>query len=368
MRVALVSDWCLPRQGGIETHLQALAKRLIGAGVKATVLTSYPGEPLIDGVPIDRVETLRLPVEPIALSPDLVGRLKASLAAGRYDLVHVHASIVAPFCLAALPAAKSLGLPVLLTFHSVMNALPTVLRALDAAFGWTGWDVTPSAVSQVIAGQLDKVFPDRMIEVLPNGFDAGFWRAGSPVRDDARPFTVVSAMRLQRRKRPLALLDIFAQAVSRMGETGARARLTIAGDGPGRKSMERRVRALGLGAQVDLPGWCSRDDLRRAFNGSDVFVMPSTKEAFCIAALEARAAGLPVVARAGTGIADFIRDGETGFLCDSDAAIAAALAELEADPGRLAALAGAEDRLERYDWAALLAEHLALYRRCVRSE
>ena len=77
--------------------------------------------------------------------------------------------------------------------------------------------------------------------------------------------------------------------------------------------------------KVDLVGWQGPEALRALYAKSSLFVMPSRKEAFCIAALEARAAGLPVVANAGTGIADFIRHDDTGLLTDSDGAMAQVL-------------------------------------------
>ena len=151
-RLALVSDWCLPRKGGIETHILALAKRLRQRGVEATIVTSFPGPDVIEGVPVDRIDCLRLPVVPIALSPGLVGMVRRRLEAGRYDMVHVHCSIVAPLCFAALPAARSLGLPALVTFHSVMKTMPRFLALSDRVLGWTDKSVTLTAVSGLVAG------------------------------------------------------------------------------------------------------------------------------------------------------------------------------------------------------------------------
>ena len=64
---------------------------------------------------------------------------------------------------------------------------------------------------------------------------------------------------------------------------------------------------------------------------SDLYVAPSILESFGLAALEARCAGLPVVGHAVSGMADFIRPGIEGFLCDSDDAMVAALRRLVED-------------------------------------
>lgn len=365
-RVALVSDWCLPRKGGIETHILALATRLRQRGVDATIITSFPGPDMIDGVPIDRIDCLRLPIAPIALSPGLVGMVRRRLEAGRYDMVHVHCSIVAPLCFAAMPAARSLGLPVLVTFHSVMSTMPHFLALSDRLLGWTHRSVTLTAVSGLVARQAASRLHGTAVGTLPNGFDEAFWRRTTPAlpRIPGR-IRVVSALRLERRKRPLALVEVFAEAVRRTKDSGVDLSLTIAGDGSLRPAVERRIASLGLAGTVDLVGWQGPEALRKLYTISSLFVMPSRKEAFCIAALEARAAGLPVVANAGTGIADFIHHDETGLLAQSDADMAQAIATLAQEPARLKRLAEADGRLSRYDWDRLADEHVALYRQCL---
>ncbi len=64
---------------------------------------------------------------------------------------------------------------------------------------------------------------------------------------------------------------------------------------------------------------------------SDLFVAPAFLESFGIAALEARCAGLPVLAMRGTGITEFVADRREGLLADGDAAMAAALVEISRD-------------------------------------
>jgi glycosyltransferase involved in cell wall biosynthesis len=366
-RVALVSDWCLPRRGGIETHLMALAGRLTERGLSPTIITSYPGPDSIDGIAIDRIDCLRLPYAPIALSPGLVGKVRRSLEKGGYDLVHVHCSIVAPLCFAALPAARSLGLPMLVTFHSVMNTMPRFLALSDPLLGWTRPDVTLTAVSSLVAAQAVSALRGTRASTLPNGYDGAFWRAARPRSKEDGTVQIVTALRLQGRKRPLALVEAFATAARSIAGKGVDMRLTIAGDGPQRAAIERRVASLGLEGKITLTGWQSREALRELYEAASLFVMPSRKEAFCIAALEARAAGLPVVAFAGTGIADFIRNNENGVLVQNDAALAETLASLSLDPTRLARLVADTNGLDRYDWNALADEHVVLYARCLET-
>jgi glycosyltransferase involved in cell wall biosynthesis len=83
---------------------------------------------------------------------------------------------------------------------------------------------------------------------------------------------------------------------------------------------------------VSLPGRVPRSTLRDRYAAADVYLSPARLESFGIAALEARTAGLPVVARQGSGVGEFVVDGVNGYLADDDEAMAAALARLATDP------------------------------------
>ena len=89
-------------------------------------------------------------------------------------------------------------------------------------------------------------------------------------------------------------------------------RVEIAGSGPQREKLEEAVAHAGLGGQVKFLGWI--DDLTSVLPRWDVFVMPSLEEGFPIAALDAMAAGLPVVATSVGGVPELIEDGKTGWL------------------------------------------------------
>lgn len=364
-RVAIVSDWCLPRRGGIESHIHELAANLTRAGIDATILTSIPGPAEIDGVKVDRVATPLLPIGGIAVSPFLVRTIQDRLAAGDYDLVHAHPSQVPPMCFAAVVAAGRLGIPAVVTFHSMMKVLAPLLAASERWLGWPSADLALSAVSRFVAKQMADAMPHRSIDVLPNGFEAAFWRprAGEP-RKPARQLRLVSAMRLEGRKRPLALLDIFARAAELAAPAGDLS-LTIAGDGSLRNRLEEHTHRLRLSDRVTFAGWLDRTALRRLYLEADMFVMPSRKESFCIAALEARATGLPVVGMARTGLNEFVRDGENGELARDDADMARRIAALASDRSRLARLAADESGLERFAWQNLTDEHIAAYRELI---
>jgi len=89
-------------------------------------------------------------------------------------------------------------------------------------------------------------------------------------------------------------------------------RIEIAGAGPQREKLEQAAAQLGLEGRVSFLGWV--DDLNSVLSRWDVFVMPSLEEGLGIGALEAMAAGLPVVASSVGGIPELIEDGKTGWL------------------------------------------------------
>ena len=86
----------------------------------------------------------------------------------------------------------------------------------------------------------------------------------------------------------------------------------IAGAGPQREKLEETAAQLGLAGRVKFLGWV--DDLHLVLPRWDVFVVPSLEEGFPIAALDAMAAGLPVVATSVGGVPELIEDGKTGWL------------------------------------------------------
>ncbi len=350
MDIAFVSDWFPPRRGGIESQLRGLGRALTASGARVTAITTQP-DARIDGFAVRPIDCLRLPFIDLAVSPRLISMMRAALDEVAPDVVHVHASIVAPAGIAGMVAAMRAGLPLVVTAHSDLATSAPLLDIVGRFSGGGLGGVILSAVSGRIAGQLQRLAPRSVIEVLPNGFDAGFWMCDARPEPPLNAFRMVSAMRLERKKRPQVLpklRDLVQRSVNRPVE------LLVAGDGT------RRNR---LGTNTTAPGWLDARALREVYLSADAFVMPSIHESFGLAALEARASGLPVVGRAGTGLADFIENGVDGFLCDSDAAMAEALTRLATDEKLWRRIAGPRPTLARLDWPRIAAQHLELYAR-----
>lgn len=367
MRIVHVSDCYAPRTGGIESQVRDLARAQVAAGHEVHVLTATPGASGQrggevdddDGVHVHRLGThvpFDLPVNPAAPP-----RMRALLRALTPDAVHVHAGVVSPFAFDGARVAVETGAPTAITWHCMLDGIAPVLREGVARTRWRSAPVALSAVSRPAADRVARVF-DREVAVVPNGMDLARWAPAAEPRAAATPLRCVATMRLAPRKRGRALVDLVEDATTQL-EPGA-LRLDVFGDGPLRPGLERRVRRRGLADVVHLHGRVERDAVRAAYADADVFVAPATLEAFGIAALEARAAGLVVLARRGTGIEGFVTHGVDGVLVDDDACMARWLVRLATEPGLLDGLA-AHARAERpvFDWDHALASAEAEYRR-----
>lgn len=367
MRIALASDWFAPRRGGIETQLLQLAERLGLRGNEVDVLTSTPGACGGTGFRVRPLGVMTLPRLQLAVSPALLHALHRELRRG-YDVVHAHVSVVSPVGYAAAAVARSLGLPTVLTFHSVLRNKMYLLRAVNAVVDFANSATIWSGVSVLVAGQVRWALGEVDVAILPNGIDLAFWKAvpAKPLSRHSEAITLVSTMRLHRKKRPRELLRAFAHAVSRVN---AAARLVIVGDGPERPTLEREIRELGLqdgSVRAEMLGWLDPEALRAVYARADGFALASTREAFGIAALEARAAGLPVIAMEASGSGEFLVHETNALICEDDVALMRAIARFVSDAQLRRRLALGLVQLERYDWNAVLAQHEITYDRAMK--
>jgi glycosyltransferase involved in cell wall biosynthesis len=330
VRILHVSDCYLPRLGGIEVQVADLVRSQAEAGHEVEVVTATPGEALPGVHRVVAPMPFDLPVHPRG-----AGHLLRLMTARHPDVVHVHTGAVSPFAWMGVRAATRAGLPVVVTVHSMWDPATRVLyRGLDSLFGWSRWKLAATAVSRAAARPVRAVAGPRVpVDVVSNGLDLSSWRprpgdALVPSRGDE--VHIVAVGRLAPRKQPVRLLKLLREARARVPRS-VPMRATLVGDGPARGAMERFLRSHGMQGWVSLPGRYSREQIRTLLASADVFVAPAPRESFGIAALEARAAGIPVVARAQSGVADFVRPGKEGLLGRSFHELVVAVARLTRD-------------------------------------
>jgi len=310
--------------------------------------------------------------------------LRASWERERPDIVHAHFWMSG---LAALEAARPLGIPVVQTFHALGVVKQRHHGAADPSppGRLATEDRIVREADHIVATCSDEVFElarlgadRRRVTVVPCGVDLGLFTPEGPAerrraaRDGApAPARVLAVARLVERKG-------VGEAVEALAELPD-AELVIAG-GPDRSELDsdsevQRLRGIaerrGVAERVDFRGRVAREELPALFRSADVAVCVPWYEPFGIVPLEAMACAVPVVAASVGGLIDTVVDGVTGVHVPprDPARLAGALRGLLADPARRRSLgaAGARRARERYGWERIGGATLEVYDRVTPS-
>lgn len=244
------------------------------------------------------------------------------------DLTHAHYAI--PHATAALHAKAISGRSkVITTLHgtdvTLVGADPSFLHSTRHAILRSD---TVTAVSQFLADQTRDVFGiDIPIRVIHNFVDTvRFQRNPDPsmrarfAHPDEALLVHVSNFRPV--KRAADVIETFARVASELP-----ARLLMIGDGPERLAAFELAQRLGVIGRVQFLG--SFPEVQSVLGICDLFLLPSSKESFGLAALEAMACEVPVVAARAGGIPEVVIDGVTGVLAEVGDVDAMAHAALE---------------------------------------
>jgi glycosyltransferase involved in cell wall biosynthesis len=317
--------------GGIERHVGILAAALRKHGLPTEVVryADYGDGPWLRQLAADGVPTQALAGNPLALL--------AALRRERPALVHTHgykAGILGRL------AARLTAIPCVSTFHAGERG-PFPVWCYQSLDCWTSFLAQRIAVTDSIARALPfgAVVVENFVDVPPQP------------RSDPPPPRIAFVGRLSPEKGP----DLFCALARLLGPVFA---FDCFGDGPMAGAL-----AAEYGDLVRFHGFVAPD---RVWPQVGLLVMPSRAEGLPMAALEAMAAGIPVVASRVGGLPDLIHIGETGWLFDVGdlAAAAKAIADWGAldAAARLALAAACRARVaERFGIAAHLQEILAVY-------
>jgi glycosyltransferase involved in cell wall biosynthesis len=166
------------------------------------------------------------------------------------------------------------------------------------------------------------------VRVVRCGVDQDFLANGpQPAADNRR---LVCVGRLAPQKGQLLILD----AVKALLAEGIQVEVVLAGDGPLRGAIERRIRELDLGDAVRITGWISNEDVRRELVGARALLLPSFAEGLPVVLMEALALGRPAIATFVAGIPELLEHGVSGWLipAGSTEAMASAMKAALATP------------------------------------
>jgi glycosyltransferase involved in cell wall biosynthesis len=281
-----------PSAGGVESHIEEIAKRLAERGETVEVLTHLddPGLPDInvrDGVLIRRY---RVPVASLhfGLSPALWAELMRQRH--RYDVVHVHGYHSSAPLAGALAGAS----PLVFTPHYHGTGHSPLRKAIHIPYRAVGAAIVACSrrvicVSQAEADLFLRHFPSARsrVAVIPNGVDLARITTAEPFPDAGS--VVITGGRLQSYKQVDRIIEAMAL-------TSPDFRLVVTGDGPERAGLEALADARGLRAKVLFLGRVDPDLLYRWYASAGVFCSMSSNEAMPVTILELLAAGARVVA------------------------------------------------------------------------
>ena len=232
------------------------------------------------------------------------------------DLLHVHYAI--PHSISAILARESLKpkryLPVITTLHGTDI---TLVGADRSYLPITRYGIVQSdgvtAISHYLKEATKEIFQFDDIEVIPN-FICQTDYARHPVevlRSSLAPEReplLVHVSNFRPVKRPVDCVEILARVLQK----GVATRLVMVGDGSERTNVEHRARCLGIYDKCIFVG--KQPNIVDYLSAADVLLLPSEQESFGLAALEAMACEVPVIASRVGGIPEVVTDGETGFL------------------------------------------------------
>lgn len=361
MRVLMVAR---PAEGGLRRHVGLLCAGLANRGVAAGLCAPHDWS-----MPPEAAD---VPIWPVDLRdrPSPAADLRASLAVARlgagFSLIHGHGARGA--WIAALAATLSRK-PYVVTAHNLARPLPGLPGRLLRFSGGRARGVV--AVSAAVAATLDAWgAPMERIRVIPNGVPESAFDV--PDRAEARrrlrivhrgPL-VAAAGRLAREKGFATLVAAGARLTVDIPDL----RVVIAGAGPERDALAAMATSLRISSHIDLCG--ALNEVATLFAAADLVVAPSLSEGQGLVALEAMAAGRPVVASRVGGLVETVQEGETGLLTPpGDAeALAHAVAGLLRDRTRAERMGmqGRELVAQRYTLEGMCRSTADYYEACLR--
>ncbi len=288
---------------------------------------------LSDRVRFHEVEMMSYPLfehQPYTLA--LATKMSTVAESENLDLLHVHYAI--PHSISAILARESLKpkryLPVITTLHGTDI---TLVGADRSYLPITRYGIVQSdgvtAISHYLKEATKESFQFDDIEVIPNFVCQHDYarHAVDELRNSLAPNgepLLVHVSNFRPVKRPVDCVEILA----RVTKAGINTRLVMVGDGSERTNAEHRARCLGVFDKCVFVG--KQPKIVDYLSAADVLLLPSEQESFGLAALEAMACEVPVVASRVGGVPEVVTDGETGFL-----SAVGDVEKMAADAGRL---------------------------------
>jgi L-malate glycosyltransferase len=365
---------CYPTYGGSGIVATELAMALAAGGDEVHVisyalpsrLTLADSRLFFHEVIVPTYPLFEYPPYPLALATKMVEVARHS----QLDVLHVHYAI--PNAVSAVLARQILAprpLPVVTTLHGTDVTLvgndPSYLET--TRFGILESDAVTAVSESLRQATIEQLEIQKPIDVIPNFIDPARFaqlRGHPGARRWAKPGEkiLVHISNFRPVKRVLDVVAVFARVLAEQP-----CRLLMVGDGPDRPKVEQYCRENRICHAITFVG--SLPLIEEVLVGADLFLLPSETESFGLAALEALACEVPVVATRTGGLPEVVVEGECGSLLpvgDVEGMAAATLALLRDDQTRLAfGTAGRRRAVEVFGQDAVVGRYRALYDRVI---
>jgi len=321
---------CYASVGGSGVVATELAHALAGRGHHVHIISSEPPFRWRAGAPRLSFTPVEVPSYPLFREPQYLLALTNTIVRvareQRLDIVHAHYAV--PHATAAYLADQILttvpDIPAPRTV-TTLHGTDITLVGSDPSYALVvGFSIEQSHGVTTVSHSLKSDTVDalgirRPIRVIPNFLDCARYarRADAGLREristaGSGEAVVMHVSNFRPVKRLSAVIDVFRSIRQRVPS-----RLVLVGDGPDRAAAERRAAEHGLTDAVTFAG--EQHDLVPWLSAADLFLLPSEKESFGLAALEAMACEVPVVTSNVGGLPEIVEDGVTGFACPPDA-------------------------------------------------
>lgn len=331
MRVGMFINYYTPSKGGMETSVINLSNGLKDAGHEVFIFApNYPGW-IETEKNVFRYKSFSftyddylyvIPVPSLSKMEDTVRSL-------HLDIIHSHQ----PFSLGweATKFAEKLEIPVVLTYHIKYEEYSHYVFLIPKKISQKiiRWIVNRNCkkCDAIIApsGAIKKLLFDegikKSVHIIPSGINIDQFAKDAGKRQDIRgrydvkdnEVLLITASRVVPEKN----IDFLVRSFAIIRKARKDAKLMIVGEGSFRDELDVLVKELGLEDCVIFTGLLDKEGMIAHYQASDIFVFASLTETQGLVAVEAMAAGLPVVAVKASGIEDMIKSGQDGILTDN---------------------------------------------------
>ncbi|MCK4591931.1 glycosyltransferase [Candidatus Parcubacteria bacterium] len=328
MKIGMFINYYTPSKGGMETSVINLCKGLKRAGHETFVFApEYPNYK-DENKNIFRYKSFRfnyggyfyvIPLPFFSKAREVIEKLNL-------DIIHSHQ----PYSLGdeALKFSKKLNIPLVFTYHikyeDYNHYVPLIPESISRKYIRKITTKYSNQCNNIIAPStaIKKLLINHEIKapisIIPSGINIDNFKKDTGQRDGIREkyqvkpddIMLITACRLTEEKN----LEFLVRSFAKIRQKRNNVRFLIVGDGAVRKDLEKMAEEFGIKNSIIFAGLVDRSEIVGLYQASDIFIFASLTETQGLVAVEAMAAGNPVVAIKASGIEDIVRSGEDGFL------------------------------------------------------